>query len=122
MELRNELRIGSWISYHGRYVQTDVGDLIMMGEGNNYYEPIPLNDHVLEACGFWYDDILDRWIQKPVGFTLETHLARNMSVEGYVYPRIIGTEVILRHLHELQLLFYIITGRELNFNLKKIEL
>lgn len=97
----NELRIGNWvkISQHQTTVSHIMGD-------EDFFEPIPLTPQILEKCWFrLHKDLV--YIYKHharirITKQLELLLDGNLWVE-------------LKYLHQLQNLYFALTGEELNY-------
>ncbi len=109
----NELRLGNWVLNKGRYllVQSIDDTCINVGFDSGYHkeiEPIPLTPDILEKVGF----IMDR-----NGFALPDKMSLSFSVtkDGeYLLcwlDKSLG--VIVRNLHQLQNLYFALTGTEL---------
>lgn len=103
----NELRVGNlvkWgdktmvVSYHHIRICT-------IKEKENNYEPIPITPKILEGCGFYKTgDIFDKG-------RIELHF--NPELGDYRYNRVDGGATSLYYLHELQNLYFALTGEEL---------
>ena len=115
----NDLRIGNWIKYDKRYFQIDSIATVFptlstreFGIGVvDYYniEPIPLTEDILLKCGFIEDrKFYYLKLSDPVSIVLEK--IREEYVEWHY-------DTPLKHLHELQNLYYAITKTELIINL-----
>jgi hypothetical protein len=127
----NELRFGNWVQTGGiQSVIDELGDTLCHLEGNmipNRYdqiEPIPLSPEILSKCGFevyrndhqytFYGNHGD-----DSDFFLEFNWMRRD--EGYI-PMIksVEFEVIgssIQYLHQLQNLYFALTGNELEIKL-----
>ncbi len=103
-----ELRVGNWIEeeynnfrqwrledyslYHGEdYPENEISDKI---------SPIPLTSEILEQCGFKKGS-LGFWMKGGVEYNPNKHL-----LLGFGYCEV-------NHLHQLQNLFFALTGEEL---------
>lgn len=117
----NELRIGNLVMYNDQNtgliptpVQIDISDLILIQNGVNecVYNPIPLTPEILEKAGFknrynkncfLYKDKIGGW---------------EYQFNGDIFS--VGEQVIknrLQYLHQLQNLYFALTGEELNIDL-----
>jgi hypothetical protein len=133
-----ELRIGNWVEFrpdsHKRYNnqrQVKVVEIdrngILADDGkvpiglrfdSDALQPIPLSPEVLTACGFekiGEDGYIIYEFEDEKnpneGFRVE------YEGEGYVYyyPSNTAMDVQINYLHQLQNLFYYLTGEELNY-------
>ena len=105
-----ELRIGNNIEYCG----TDfivISEMIGLAEeDNNIFEPIPLTEEWLFKFGFQIDDKDECYIYDTV------HLVSLYKGINGGYQRIINgynDGVELNHVHQLQNLYFALTGEEL---------
>lgn len=123
-----ELRLGNWVYILdiGKYAKIKSID----GEGVTHHimwghvyadmiEPIPLTEEILLKCGFIKDNNGNYWID------LQTHYLELMPSNGYWYPVYVQTPEMshqdeqrvsinrIQYVHELQNLFFAITGTEL---------
>lgn len=118
----NELRIGNWISYDNNDVQVfELPYLIDIDEGKedylvnsvwlNEHEPIPLTPELLERCGF--RKLSNEWvIQGPEYleyFEMRYDKFYYTGGEGVCFGK--GCE----YLHQLQNLYFALTGTELTY-------
>ena len=71
------------------------------------YEPIPLTPEILETCGFVFESGID-YVIKETGFAVYFDDG-NCELANHDYP------VHIKHLHQLQNLFFALTGTELNY-------
>jgi hypothetical protein len=109
----NELRLGNWVKGNGYY------KIEFIDHQTDGYEPIPLTPEILEKCGF----------EKSKGyidFNLEitnNHLLNYSDEELSVFVNSQnehGYEAFItpcKHLHQLQNLYFALTGSELEINL-----
>jgi hypothetical protein len=122
-----DLRLGNWVILRGEYRKVDAGMLYNLQAF--YFQPIPLSPEVLTACGF-EKKYLDRkkvdegcYYEKEVcskyyGENYYCDLTfitgdKNGFLEVCLLP--VEQSVRVRYLHELQNLFYCLTGEELNY-------
>lgn len=125
----NELRIGNLFQdedgthlYVAGIWNLENGKYQYMDSGRNTYTkgqlyPIPLTPELLEQCGFSQD---------RGGFVLPDKMSLSISVtkdneylpcwmDHALYP---GAWRTVKHLHQLQNLYFALTGQELEINLK----
>jgi hypothetical protein len=132
----NDLRIGNWLDFNGKMQRVGLIDLDLDDEGeelvasieeydttyilrNGKIKPIPLTPEILEACGFVNDSIL------LFGYTyleLEADDGWNVFIKQDDRPQQGTLNVVLLqnsiyYLHQLQNLFYALTGIELQIKL-----
>jgi hypothetical protein len=111
----NEIRVGNWV----KAVRSDCWYQVNKQNFSAYVdnihtEPIPITNEILEKCGFDYVDhyscIIDIWeFKKAVGGGAIFHYNSENS------PR--SRQVTLRYLHQLQNLYFALTGKELPISL-----
>jgi hypothetical protein len=113
----NELRIGNYVNEYGRIICIESGhDIDLMFEE---FQPIPLTPEILEQCGF---------VNKPSGIYKYSY---EIEIDGFdstfrtwwygedicLEPMGYDTGYIsIKYLHQLQNLFYALTGEELTVN------
>jgi hypothetical protein len=113
-----ELRIGNWVN--GEFINGEfLLSQIFRIDGNDDcsgLEPIPLTTKLLEKCGFIKDDeLFDTWTEKY-------HVALNINFDlrwyddGFKFMNV-APNLPIKHLHQLQNLYYALTGEELQINL-----
>jgi hypothetical protein len=134
----SDLRIGNWVSYgEGKFKQVDFSTLIevsqqSLADYNNYgrsIEPIPLTPEILLKSGFENRvvdfNIYELFIKQNKNFRLSFYDWDN-EPEGlsYVYEsdspndyESVPTLADIKYLHQLQNLFFALTGEELPINL-----
>lgn len=124
----NELRIGNWININGQYVNIGYGVIMDMhkkqkGIKNSYldtltFNPIPLTPEILEKCGFtkmnngW--NMGERKSYMDVIFSLFD----DNYCQGELDLRLNGSDLPMpkvKYLHQLQNLYFALTGEELTF-------
>lgn len=117
----NELRIGNLVYYkntkdlakveliHNKHF--DCRDEYGSFTPNGNYAPIPLSEEILLKCGFeeWEKERLH--IPIPLGNLCFTKGLNGVSLLGY-QNKILGN--VVRELHQLQNLYFALTGQELN--------
>ena len=111
---KNELRIGNWAQVLGVYkdsflkagiVQVDAELILLVEQSKVGLLPIPLTPEILEKCGFKGDKmslglltikVMQNWVNVYDEF---------IHASGVSFP--------CEHLHQLQNLYYALTGEEL---------
>lgn len=110
----NELRVGNWVRKKGSDTKIQVDPSILNVSELINYQPIPLTPEILEKCGFdKKQNKLFVYQLKRVRIWVGTagciSYLDNEDKDESIY---IGE---LSYLHQLQNLFYSITGEELNY-------
>lgn len=105
----NELRIGNWYDHNGSYRQVTPNTIEEVWEGERIYvNPIPLTPEILEKCGFEkYDRFLYRLKNGWHWISVDTNSL-------YIHGKQV---VLIDYLHQLQNLYFALTGKELNVQL-----
>ena len=113
----NELRIGNLIYSKGllEYRKVHYGMLSLNNDRfNELYEPIPLTPEILEKAGF------------VKGLSSAIHRRQDYQMERFGIICICNSEnqffvngrlVVLKYVHQLQNLYFALTGEELNIEL-----
>ena len=110
----NELRIGNWIYNPLQQIpfRVDFTALSNVYYDNKLdkprYEPIPLTEEILLKCGF------EKKFPFYVKGNIEVRIMGN-SMPCWVSSRFVTTKD--QHLHQLQNLYFALTGEELNIEL-----
>ena len=109
--LINELRTGNLLMKGGQWVIVDgqiIRDIAHLPGENERYTRIPLSAALLERCGFRNGSIL---VSNDVGwaFKLETIKGEIVLTAGEC-----ALPVSCTYLHQLQNLFYVLSGEELS--------
>lgn len=113
----SELRIGTWFLFNDHSgdplqpYQIQGDDISRAAVNGVYHEPIPLTPEILEAAGFVR---VDRFYEKD-----EIILLNVGNVYLYHYSNHSDKRTTLKYLHQLQNLYFALTGKELNVNLEK---
>lgn len=113
----NELRSGNRLLYGGKEITIDIQilyslfvDGILLPEK---LEPIPLTIEWLERCGF-----KDGWLTFKDGSQLVVHKDGTATIGGWDSATSSqSVEVPCAYLHQLQNLYFALTGEELNVKL-----
>lgn len=110
-----ELRIGNWLQYDNKYFQ--VYD-IYRDDDWDLFEPIPLTPEILEKAGFLQSETNIYWRRKEVqDLKFDISINTEGSIHIYRYKKDLSLPFVVRYVHQLQNLYYILTGRELEINL-----
>ena len=111
----NELRIGNWVYHKGANfepIQIDKGEQI---DGCEFAEPIPLTPEILEKCC-----IKDVWIKNSWKVVEDISggesFGWSMKVRNANYDKEIEF-AYFKYLHQLQNLYFALTGFELIYNI-----
>jgi hypothetical protein len=111
MILSNELRIGNYLIKNEHWVSVDapaILDISRLPGEEELYTPIILTSGVLDKCGFRNSCLR---VSNDVGWAFQLEVVNGemvLAVKEYALP--LGT----KYLHQLQNLFYAITGQELS--------
>lgn len=117
MEIR-ELRIGNYIEYNGEIIKLD-GSLLccyIQNELDYPFNEVPLTEEILLKFGFssrgtfW----LDLYLDEKTKFTLGWHPDGRIDFEISI-NKIYFDISHIKHIHQLQNLYFTLTGEELTF-------
>jgi hypothetical protein len=108
-----ELRIGNWVN--GEFANGELKPFqIFRIDGNDKMEglqPIPLTTEILNSC-IYYDG--SEWcLLNHTAWSIQEYGGRF----GLAYGGDLSKETWVDHLHQLQNLYYALTGKELEINL-----
>lgn len=121
-----ELRVGNWVLWNGEYVnvyglekalerfeRTKINDLYIED-----FEPIPLTEELLtEKCGFEDEDGgFGRWLRLDYDIhNKNRHMLYKIGIERIEMcsKGMTTADAPLKHLHQLQNLYFALTGQEL---------
>jgi hypothetical protein len=107
----NELRIGNKIYYNGKVSTIDLMDFVLIKESDEeqlrYYKPIPLTEDILIKAGF-------ERINNKYRFKKGWHWITIDNCSLYINDKQI---VLIDYLHQLQNLYFALTGEELDIKL-----
>lgn len=118
----NELRIGNWIMFDGNLTQVDLGLFDMWGDVDidERLNPIALTPEILEKCGFEKDEDANSDIyQLDIG---RKSFRIQLSTTSIIFKFDVGMDWTSdidapEYLHQLQNLFFALSGEELPLNL-----
>jgi hypothetical protein len=117
----SELRIGNWVTTDaGRTGIIDGYAIQQIDEAGDVFDsgfrPIPLTPEILEKCGFEYrENNYNKFYRKAIeqaSLKIMVH-----SERFYFSPFEMNYETELKYLHQLQNLYFALTGNELEINL-----
>lgn len=100
----NELRIGNWVMLAGAYWQIGFAEEIDV----HHFEPIELSPEILEKAGLTKSDKVDIAYTISIFTNLPDGKIHRYHKEGLSEPK---------YLHQLQNLYFALTGTELEINL-----
>lgn len=106
----NELRIGNWYNQFGNFHQaswTTIKDLSEAPESQIWCKPIPITPEILDKCGFVFNSSLNSYELGKYSFRYGM-----IFYDGYRC-----SELNFKYLHQLQNLYYALTGEQLEINL-----
>lgn len=122
-----QLRIGNWVMHDNEPYQFKLDSFERLTDGSDPkmvqwfqdLEPIPLTPEILEKCGFKLWDDMSRYsIEFENGNTFQVTNCREVFLgggdactEGH------GFDLKIYHLHQLQNLYFSLTGKELEVKL-----
>lgn len=141
----SELRIGNWVDFLSKEedsggnmcgtrdtMQVDINDISHSVEYPDMYDPVPLTPDILEKCGFVLDqEYWEPFAGEAKGKLFETKMGPRLQImedhkSGLFFRLIAGGDspdeygwydCEIKSLHQLQNLFFSLTGEELNINL-----
>ena len=112
-----ELRVGNWVKIHIGYskVLEVLSDCINTKdlEGVFDFEPIPLTEEILLKCGF--EDLGDLLLINIQGGEISYEYGCIYLGMGHYYQE--SNQLEIKNLHQLQNLYYSLTGKEINIEL-----
>ena len=88
---------------------------------SSHFNPIPLTPEILEKCGFVKPSKNDNHggLLVSIGNDVSIRLKPLISGEGYYWDNFNGAyKVIIKHLHQLQNLYWCLCRKELEINLQ----
>jgi hypothetical protein len=114
----NELRIGNVVETRSnkrgwiRYEMTGLNIYQLSAYGENFEKdvrPIPITEDLLLECGFIQDDIIDFRYHLEDWFAIDVDDCCIRIADSWMFGKI-------NYLHELQNLYFTLTGDELKIN------
>lgn len=123
----NELRIGNYVVINENPERVSVisrssvfttdadeaGDQGASEHSLDQVQPVPLTDEVLKQCGFVYHDYFKFWQLITTGIRSEMNISTDFEVIDFMRKPLAKK---LDSLHQLQNIYFMLKGRELNFN------
>lgn len=107
----NELRIGNIIMAGGKVTVCEVEDIAKCKRSPALRHGIPLTPEILEKAGFGHNGNLHVYKDFEAGYNNDDFMYGQHSV------RIKKSLIVkIKHLHQLQNLYFALTGEELNIN------
>ena len=119
----NELRIGNWVTLAGKNIRCDVKDIAGCKRMPVLRHPIPLTPEILEKCGFVRGTEtlgFKNWYINYCGFVLSNAPDDMESPKDFYLKQDIDKPhyiCYVKCLHQLQNLYYALTGTELTITL-----
>ena len=122
-----ELRIGNWVKYKdGRQViKIDLGDFCYIErQGTEDYKPIPLTEEWLLKFGFekGFEGHEDTDFSKENFNMLSDYggqgitISKDKNIKPFMYCGYYNNEIGCEFVHQLQNLYFALTGEELEIN------
>lgn len=110
-----EVRVGNILQYKGHMWTVEYNNLFRLELAGHEHEGIPLTPEILEKCGFKLNAnaVPQRW-NKPFREStiyLYIGLSGNISFTPFAW----NYTLEVNHLHQLQNLYFALTGTELNY-------
>ena len=110
--LASELRIGNWYNHNGRYEQVTPNTILEVWESpRKWVQPIPLTPEILEKCGF----VIDYQGDYMISFNGRVYYYGNGFIMKDFSIKTKLNQFPIQYLHQLQNLYFALTGEELNF-------
>jgi hypothetical protein len=78
-------------------------------------EPVPLTDDILKKCGFVFHDYFKFWQLITTGIRSEMNISPDYEVIDFMRKPILKQ---LTSLHQLQNIYFLLKGRELQFHVQ----
>jgi hypothetical protein len=125
-----ELRIGNYVLVNGNFQQVfainrtvafvaEEDNEEMASEHNlENVQPIPLTEDILTQCGFVYHDYFKFWQLITTGIRSEMNISPDYEVIDFMRKPILKK---LTSLHQLQNIYFLLKGRELQFAKKQLQ-
>lgn len=113
----NELRIGNLVKLEtGKIVPINISGISAINAGYLRVYQTPLTPEILEKCGFNYKELNHNkiWIKSlnVFGFSINLYVH---DEKIFFSPFELNWEIEIKYLHQLQNLYFALTGTELEF-------
>ena len=100
-----ELRAGNYYLYKGAEIKFDISDFKEIDYGLlELLKPIPLTEHWLHEFDFEFDEKHDFYYLHPLAIDYD---------QGFKFVFNYPSKVTIKYIHQLQNIFYDLTGKEL---------
>lgn len=109
----NELRIGNWVDYSGSIIP--VASIYIGQSTLEYADPIPLTPEILEKAGFEWSIYHQAFHKENFEFDINECFPKGYSLSTFKRRFLIVSKI--KYLHQLQNLYYALTGEELEIKL-----
>ena len=113
-----DLRIGNWIKDGHEFEQIEIEHLVCLSSGRCEFDPIPLTEELLIKLGFEQMYFLGA----KINYYFEGNLIYSI-IDRHVEYKNGSINFIIRkceHVHDLQNLYFALTGEELNLKTKEL--
>jgi hypothetical protein len=114
------LRVGNWLRRKESDTNVQVDSFLLNVSYLTSYTPIPLTGEILLKCGFEKDDVFKNMFKYLNNHDCDTNKLTFREEEGFICFDGIKYRTLLKHithLHQLQNLYFALTGEELTFKL-----
>jgi len=107
-----EIRINNFVQNNGMYYRVTPNIFMYIQSCNTRYEPVPLSKKILDSANIEIEDFTSN-----KGFLYVQATSYSFGSFYEVYWK--GTQIAtVRYLHQLQNIFYDLTGKEITFKTK----
>ena len=125
-----ELRIGNYVLVNGNlqqvfainrtvaFVAEEDNEQIASEHNLENVQPIPLTEDILRQCGFVYHHYFKFWQLITTGIRSEMNISPDYEVIDFIRKPILKK---LTSLHQLQNIYFLLKGRELQFDKKQLQ-
>jgi hypothetical protein len=115
-----ELRIGNWYNQFGNYHQVNwetIKELANAPEGQMWFKPIELTEEILLKCEGYFKNEFGVGVMYEPDYGNAFYLMKDGSIQDCHYDTPISNYRHIKHLHQLQNLYFALTGEELKITL-----
>jgi hypothetical protein len=127
-----ELRIGNYVLVDGKIHEvsavSQTAVLTLLADSSeeqvasehrlDMLQPVLLTDEIVQQCGFAFHDYFKFWQLITTGIRSEMNLSRDYEVIDFMRKPILKK---LSSLHQLQNIYFLLKGRELQFGKKELQ-